>query len=86
MLEQYDFRRAPFSKPLADTNGMIILQGAIREDGAVGDLKILQGVLDSVDQAALAAFSRWRFSAALRSDKPVAVDVLVGIPIVSSET
>ena len=86
VLEQYDFRRGPFSKPLADTNGMIILQGVILEDGTVGDLKILRGILDSVDQAALAAFSRWRFSAALRSDKPVAVDVLVGIPIVSSET
>jgi TonB family protein len=86
VLEQYDFHRPPFSKPLAGINGMIILNGVIREDGAVGDLRVLQGILDSVDQAALAAFSRWRFSAALRADKPVAVDILVGIPIVFSGT
>jgi hypothetical protein len=49
-------------------------------------LKVLQGILDSVDQAALAAFGRWRFSAALQADKPVAVDILVGIPIVSPES
>lgn len=86
VLEQYDFRRPLSPEPLAGISGMIILNGVIRADGAVGDLKVLHGILDLVDQAALAAFSRWRFSAALRSDKPVAVDILIGIPFISSGT
>lgn len=85
-LEQYDFHRPPLTNPTIGGKDMIILQGVIREDGTVGELKVLQSILDLVDQAAMAAFGRWKFSAALRSNKPVAVDVLVGIPIISSTT
>jgi TonB family protein len=61
---------------------MIILQGVIREDGSVGELKVLQGFHETVDQAALAAFSRWKFRPAQRSTKPIAVEILVGIPVI----
>ncbi len=82
--EQFDFHRPPFSKDKAD--GMIILHGVIREDGSVGELKILQGLQEIPDQAALAAFGRWKFKPALRAGKPVAVEILVGIPPLSPET
>ncbi len=85
-VEEYDFHRPPLSKPTVGGKDMIILQGVIREDGTVGELQVRQGILDLVDQAAMAAFGRWKFSAALREGKPVAVDVLVGIPILSSST
>jgi outer membrane biosynthesis protein TonB len=65
---------------------MIILRGIIREDGAVSELKILQGLLEAVDQAALAAFGRWKFRPALRADKPIAVEILVGIPMILPAT
>jgi len=56
------------------------LQGVIREDGSLGELRVLRGFQAEADQAALAAFSRWKFKPALREGKPVAVDILVGIP------
>lgn len=84
--EQFDFHRPPLSKSATNGKQMIILQGIIREDGSVGELKILQGLLEAVDQAALAAFSRWKFRPALRSDKPIAVEVLVGIPLILPAT
>jgi hypothetical protein len=78
--EQFDFQRPPLSQSATNGKEMIILQGIIREDGSVGELKVLHGLVAAVDQSAVAAFSRWKFKPALRSDKPVAVEVLVGIP------
>jgi TonB family protein len=82
--EQFDFHRPPLSKHT--TEEMIVLQGVVREDGSVSDLRIVQGLLNTVDQAAMAAFGRWRFRPALRDGKPVAVEVLVGIPALAPET
>jgi hypothetical protein len=81
--EQFDFERPPLSK--GRYREMIILHGVIREDGSVDDLRVVQGLLDMVDQASVAAFGRWRFRPALRDGKPVAVEVLVGIPALSPE-
>jgi len=84
--EQFDFQRPHLSKSSANGKEMIILQGIIREDGSVGELKVLQGLLAAVDQAAVAAFSGWKFRPALRSDRPIAVEVLVGIPLILPAT
>jgi len=81
-VEQFDFYRPPVSKSDANRQEMIILQGIIREDGSVSELKVLQGLNETVDQAALAAFSRWKFRPAQRSSKPIAVEILVGIPVI----
>jgi outer membrane biosynthesis protein TonB len=81
-VEQFDFYRPPVLKSDANRKEMIILQGVIREDGSVGELKVLQGLHETVDQAALAAFSRWKFRPAQRSMKPIAVEILVGIPVI----
>jgi len=34
-----------------------------------------------MDQAAVVAFGRWKFGPALRANQPVAVEILVGIPV-----
>jgi hypothetical protein len=81
--EQFDFHRPPLSKHT--TREIIVLQGVVREDGSVSDLRIVQGLLNTFDQAAMAAFGRWRFRPALRDSKPVAVEVLVGIPALTPE-
>jgi TonB family protein len=81
-VEQFDFRRPPVSESDANRRETIILQGVIGEDGSVGELKVLQGLHETVDQAALAAFSRWKFRPAQRSMKPIAVEILVGIPVI----
>ena len=85
-LEQFDFRRPPVSESDACRKEMIILQGIIREDGTVGDLKVFKGLLGAADQAALTAFGRWKFRPAQRSNKPIAVEVLVGIPVILPTT
>jgi hypothetical protein len=82
-LDQFDFHRPPADQALTDAT--IILHGFIRADGAVGNLEVLQGLDPTLDDAAVAAFARWRFSPALRSGSPVAVEILVGIPAVVPE-
>ncbi len=77
-IDQFDFHRPPL--PEEKANQMIVLQGTIETDGSVKHLSVLQGLDDSADKAALAAFARWSFTPALRSGAPVAVEILVGVP------
>ena len=76
--ERFDFKRqtVPFEKK----NKPIVLKGIITEDGSVSELKVYQGVMAGVDDAARVAFSKWKFKPALKDGKAVAVDVLVGVP------
>ena len=76
--EQFDFRRPPVPPDKADE--LIVLHGTIREDGSIGDLRVLRGVDPVADEAALAAFSQWKFDPALRDGKPVLLNILVGVP------
>jgi len=76
--KQFDFHRPPVPRDKEDE--FIVLRGMIREDGSVSDLRVHQGIQPLADQAALAAFSRWKFRPALRDGKPVAVEILVGVP------
>jgi hypothetical protein len=77
-VERFDFQRVPVPEEKAQK--LIVLQGVLRTDGTVGELKLYRGVQADMDQAALAAFGRWKFKPALRANQPVAVDILVGIP------
>jgi TonB-like protein len=75
---KFDFRRLPV--PLEKKLKMIVLKGVITEDGTVSNLQIFQSIVPQMDEAARAAFGRWKFKPALRGGKPVAVEILVGIP------
>jgi hypothetical protein len=75
---RFDFKRLPV--PFEKKNKLIVLKGVIKEDGTVDDLKIYQSIVPEMDEAARVAFSRWKFKPALKEGKPVAVDILVGIP------
>jgi hypothetical protein len=77
-LQTFDFRRPPISKEKAPKN--IILKGLIREDGSVANLQVYQGIMREVDETARATFNLWKFAPAMRAGKPVAVEILVGIP------
>ena len=76
--EKFDFYRP--ASVAQGTGRNIVLQGVIREDGAVEDLKVLQGVQEDADLLARLAFSQWKFRPASQGGKPVAVEILVGIP------
>jgi hypothetical protein len=77
---QFDFHRPATTNDPASS--MIILHGNIGADGAVSNMEVQQGLDPTLDGAALAAFSRWKFNPALRNGRPVAVEILVGIPAV----
>ena len=76
--ESYDFKRLPL--PPEKAGKSIILRGAISEDGNVEEVDIHQGLLPAMDAAARLAFSQWKFKPAMRSGKPVRVEILVAIP------
>jgi Gram-negative bacterial TonB protein C-terminal len=75
---RFDFKRLPV--PFEKKNKMIVFQGSITADGTIEGLKIYQSIVPEMDEAARVALSRWKFKPAMREGKPVAVDILVGIP------
>lgn len=75
---RFDFRRMPV--PPDKARKMIVLKGIIRDDGTVESLQVYQSISPEMDAAAQLAFSRWKFKPAMRADKPVTVEILVGIP------
>lgn len=77
--EKYDFKRIPVADDLKDK--MIVLRGVIGADGAISNLEIYRGIVPEMDSMALAAFSKWKFRPALHDNKPISVDVLVGVPV-----
>jgi hypothetical protein len=78
-LDRFDFHRPPVAAYKRER--MIVLEGVITKDGGVKSLKVYQGVGSIADQAALAAFGKWKFHpAADAKGNPIAVDMLVGIP------
>jgi TonB-like protein len=78
VMARFDFKRqtVPFEKK----GKPIVLKGVITDDGTVSEIKVYQGVLQGMDDAARVAFSKWKFKPALKDGKAVAVDVLVGVP------
>jgi TonB family protein len=63
-----------------NVQGTVVLAAVIRGDGSVGEVKVLRGVDDRLDQYASAALSRWRFRPATRNGDPVALQTVVMIP------
>ena len=63
-----------------NVQGTVVLSAVIRGDGSVGEVRVLRGVDDRLDQYASAALSRWRFRPASRNGDPVALQTVVMIP------
>jgi hypothetical protein len=74
---RFDFKR--LSLPPGKARKLIVLKATLREDGTVDDVQIYQGLVPQMDEAARLAFSRWKFRPAMRSGKPVPLELLVGI-------
>jgi hypothetical protein len=81
---RFDFKR--LSVPPGKAHKLIVLKGTLREDGSVDGVEIYQGVVPQMDEAARLAFSRWKFKPAMRAGKPVALELLVGIPTESTSS
>jgi outer membrane biosynthesis protein TonB len=59
---------------------MIVLRGVIGADGTMSNLEVYRGLVPEMDSLALAAFTKWKFKPALQDNKPISVDVLIGVP------
>jgi protein TonB len=62
-----------------NVEGDVVLEIVVRRDGAVGDVKLLQGLGAGLDQRAIEAVRQWRFSPAQRQGVPV--DVIVEVAV-----
>ena len=63
-----------------NVQGTVTLSAVIRSDGTVGDVRVLSGVDDRLDQYACNALGRWKFRPAEKNGKPVALQAVVKIP------
>lgn len=59
--------------------GDVVLEIIVRSDGAVGSVKVLQGLGAGLDERAIDAVRQWRFSPARRLGTPVDVVVEVAV-------
>ena len=57
--------------------GDVVMEIVVRHDGSVGDVRVLQGLGSGLDERAISAVRRWRFTPATRRGAPV--DVLVEV-------
>lgn len=63
-----------------NVQGTVTLSAVIHSDGSVGDVRVLNGVDDRLDEYARMALSRWRFRPATKNGNPVALQAVVMIP------
>jgi periplasmic protein TonB len=59
--------------------GDVVLEVVVKQDGNVGDVKVLQGLGAGLESRAIAAVRQWKFSPATRHGQPV--DVLVEVAV-----
>jgi len=63
-----------------NVQGTVTLSAVIHSDGRVGDVQVVTGVDDRLDDYARNAILRWQFLPALRNGRPVALQAVVKIP------
>jgi TonB family protein len=64
----------------SNVQGTVILYAVIRSDGSVGEIRILRGVDERLDEYARAALSRWHFTPATKNGYAVDLEAVVLIP------
>ena len=72
-------RTTPRTRRRRGLKGEVLLEIVVQRDGTVGDVRILQGLGDGLDQSAVEAVRQWRFAPARRLGAPV--DVLVEVAV-----
>jgi TonB family protein len=63
-----------------NVTGTVILYAIIHADGTVGNVRILRGVDDRLDQFASQAVAQWQFQPAMKNGSPVDVEATFQIP------
>ena len=60
--------------------GTVILYAIIHSDGSIGDIKVLSGVEDQLDQSAARALARWKFTPGMKNGQAIDLEAVVQIP------
>ena len=63
----------PSDARLRELEGSVVVETVIDEEGNPTEVRVVRGLLDSMDAAALEAVRKWRFQPATRHGKPVRV-------------
>jgi protein TonB len=63
-----------------NVQGTVTLYAVIRSDGSVGEVRVLRGIDERLDEYARAALSRWHFSPATKNGYAVDLEAVVLIP------
>jgi len=63
-----------------NVQGTVTLRAVIRSDGSVGDVRVLQGVDERLDEYACSALAHWRFQPGTKNGAPVDLEAVVVIP------
>ena len=63
-----------------NVTGTVILYAIIHADGSVGNVRILRGVDERLDQFASRAIAQWQFQPAMKNGTPVDVEATFQIP------
>jgi TonB family protein len=63
-----------------NVGGTVTLYAVIHTDGSVGDVKVLEGIDDRLDEYACKALARWQFLPAMRDGSAIALAAVVKIP------
>lgn len=59
--------------------GDVVLEIVVRQDGSVGDVRVMKGLGAGLERRAIDAVRQWRFSPARRHGTPVDVVVEVAV-------
>jgi TonB family protein len=62
--------------------GTVMLYAVIHKDGTVGDVKVLRGVDDKLDESARVALAQWKFRPGTKNGSAVDLETVVQIPFV----
>ena len=60
--------------------GTVVLYAIIHADGTVGEVRVLEGFQDQLDENARVALMRWHFRPAMKNGLPVELEAVVQIP------
>lgn len=60
--------------------GEVVLYGVIDKEGSVGQIQIVRGVDDLLDENAKSALAQWKFRPATKAGEPTEVEVIAHIP------
>lgn len=96
-----DHIQAPLSAPVATRTvdpayptdlmrdgyeGIVVLYAIIHPDGTVGEVKVLRGLQERLDENARVALSRWKFRPATKNGQAVGLEAVVQIPFKAPRT